>query len=239
MESTHSLEASNVALQSLLVQQPVQQRRRKTANSGDTQRTPNPGMKHAEDVSEHWRTCSSVSRMRYSHQMFAPHLGSSFSTGGLSRMYHRHSDDLYSNCTATVITRFLTAPLVIFPLENFFRPWEVSAFLHSFLKMIKRMAYTSEEGKFFVGRSDEVGQKAAGSVSPSSGDNQATGRSIPSTQALTSVVFPKPAEEEIRVSLPCSPSFRRSSRRGRLTAFGRSRGRYSFVARIGVGIAQL
>jgi hypothetical protein len=60
-----SLEASNVAVQRLLVQQPVQQRRRKTANIGDTQRTSDPGMKHAEDVSEGWRTRSSVSRMRY------------------------------------------------------------------------------------------------------------------------------------------------------------------------------
>jgi len=57
--------ASNVALQRLLVQQPVQQRRRKTADIGDTQRTPNSGMKHAEDVCERWRTCPSVSRMRY------------------------------------------------------------------------------------------------------------------------------------------------------------------------------
>jgi hypothetical protein len=65
MDSALPLEASNVALQRLLVQQPVQQRRRKTANIGDTQRTPDPGMRHVEDVSERWRTCSSVSRMRY------------------------------------------------------------------------------------------------------------------------------------------------------------------------------
>src|SRR5438034_10694260 len=38
----------------------------------------------------------------------------------------------------------------------------------------------------------------------------------------------------MRVSLRCSPSFSRSSRRGRLTTFGRSRGRYSFVAKMGV-----
>jgi hypothetical protein len=68
MDGASSLEASNVALQRLF----VQQRRRKTANIGDTQRTPNPGMKHAEDVSERWRTLPSVSRMRYSHQIFAP-----------------------------------------------------------------------------------------------------------------------------------------------------------------------
>jgi len=53
MDSAPSLEAANVAVGRLLVQQPVQQRRRKTANICDTQRTPNPGMKHAEDVSEH------------------------------------------------------------------------------------------------------------------------------------------------------------------------------------------
>jgi hypothetical protein len=72
MDSALPLEASNVALQRLLVQQPVQQRRRKTANIGDTQRTPNPGMKHAEDVCERWRTSPGVSRMRYSHEIFAP-----------------------------------------------------------------------------------------------------------------------------------------------------------------------
>jgi hypothetical protein len=72
MDSAPSLYASNVALQRLL----VQQRRRETADMGDTQRTPNPGMKH-EDVSERWRTLQSVSRMRYSHEIFAPHLGSS------------------------------------------------------------------------------------------------------------------------------------------------------------------
>src|SRR2546426_927491 len=38
------------------------------------------------------------------------------------------------------------------------------------------------------------------------------------------------------VSLPCSPSFSRSIRCGRLTTFGRSRGIYSFVARMGVGM---
>src|SRR5215472_4674635 len=56
MESAPSLAASNVVVQRLLVQQPVQQRRRKTAYIGGTQRTPDPGMKDAEDVSERWRT---------------------------------------------------------------------------------------------------------------------------------------------------------------------------------------
>src|SRR5437763_1019898 len=55
------------------VQQPVQQRRRKIANIDGTQRTPDPGMKHAEDVCEHWRTLPSVSRMRY-HLSFCKHL---------------------------------------------------------------------------------------------------------------------------------------------------------------------
>jgi hypothetical protein len=56
MDSAPSQEASNFALQRLLVQQPVQQRRRKTAYIGGTQRTPDPGMRHAEDDSERWRT---------------------------------------------------------------------------------------------------------------------------------------------------------------------------------------
>ncbi|MGZ3644596.1 MAG: hypothetical protein ACXVCM_12170 [Ktedonobacteraceae bacterium] len=47
------------------VQQPVQQRRRKTAEIGGTQRTPDPGIEHAEDACEHRRTLPSVSRMRY------------------------------------------------------------------------------------------------------------------------------------------------------------------------------
>src|SRR5690349_6979024 len=41
----------------------------------------------------------------------------------------------------------------------------------------------------------------------------------------------------MRIRLRCRPSFSRSSRRGRLTTFGRSRGIYSFVARIGVGMS--
>ena len=41
------------------------------------------------------------------------------------------------------------------------------------------------------------------------------------------------------VRLQCRPSFSRSSGRGRLTTFGRSRGIYSFVASIGVGMIQL
>ncbi len=49
MDSHPSLEASNVTIQRLLVQQPVQQRRRKAAYIGDTQRTPDPGIKHAEE----------------------------------------------------------------------------------------------------------------------------------------------------------------------------------------------
>src|SRR5207237_5558802 len=80
-------------------------------------------------------------------------------------------------------------------------------------------------------------RKRVGSFSPSSSDNQATGRGPPASHSLTSVVFPKPAGAEMRVSLPCSPSFSRSSRRGRLTTFGRSGGRYSFVAKIGVGMS--
>src|SRR6266516_2452706 len=79
----------------------------------------------------------------------------------------------------------------------------------------------------------------AGSFSPSSSDSQAVGRSIKATHSLTSVVFPKPAGAEMRVSLRCRPSFSRSIRRGRLTTFGRGRGIYSFVARMGVDIQLL
>ena len=62
---------------------------------------------------------------------------------------------------------------------------------------------------------------------------------FPATHSLTSVVFPKPAGAEMRVSLRCRPSFSRSIRRGRLTTFGRSGGIYSFVARIGVTFSLL
>lgn len=52
-----------------MVVAPIQQRQRNAAYIGGTQRTPDTGMKHAEDVSERWRTPSSVSRMRYSHPL--------------------------------------------------------------------------------------------------------------------------------------------------------------------------
>ncbi|HYB00455.1 MAG TPA: hypothetical protein VED37_09595 [Ktedonobacteraceae bacterium] len=54
-------ETEHTAIQRVL----VQQRRRKTAHIGDMQRTPDPGIEHAEDVSERWRTLPGVSRMRY------------------------------------------------------------------------------------------------------------------------------------------------------------------------------
>jgi hypothetical protein len=60
---------SNTAVQ----ENAVQQRRRKTAHIGDTQRTPEPGNKHAESISEHLRTFPSVSRMRY-HPSFCKRL---------------------------------------------------------------------------------------------------------------------------------------------------------------------
>ena len=78
-----------------------------------------------------------------------------------------------------------------------------------------------------------------GSLSPSSSDSQATGRSHAATHALTSVVLPKPAGAEMSVSLRCSPAFSRSIRRERRTTFGRGGGIYSFVARIGVDIDQV
>ena len=58
------------------------------------------------------------------------------------------------------------------------------------------------------------------------------GRSQPATHSLTSVVLPKPAGAEIRVSFRCRPSFSRSIRRGRRTTLGRGGGIYSLVARI-------
>src|SRR5437868_13530408 len=79
-----------------------------------------------------------------------------------------------------------------------------------------------------------------GSFSPSSSDSHAVralGRSIPSTHSLTSVVLPKPAGAAMRVSLRCRPALSRSSKRGRLTTSGRSGGRYSFVARMDVGMS--
>src|SRR4030066_2047311 len=78
-----------------------------------------------------------------------------------------------------------------------------------------------------------------GSLSPSSSDSQVTGRSQTATHSLTSVVLPKPAGAEMRVSLQCMPSFNRLIRRGRWTILGRGGGIYSFVAKIGVGIDQV
>ena len=63
-----------------------------------------------------------------------------------------------------------------------------------------------------------------GSLSPWSSDSQAAGRSQPATHALTSVVLPKPAGAEMRVSLRCKPSFRRLLKRGRGTRSGRGGG---------------
>src|SRR4030042_1358736 len=84
-------------------------------------------------------------------------------------------------------------------------------------------------------------RKRVGSLSPSSSDSQATGRSQPATHSLTSVVLPKPAEAEMRVSLRPEerPSFSRSIRRGRRTILDRGGGIYSFVAKIGVDIDQV
>jgi hypothetical protein len=64
----------------------------------------------------------------------------------------------------------------------------------------------------------------AGSLSPSSRDSQVTGRPQLATHSLTIVVLPKPAGAEMRVSLPCRPSFSRSSRRGRGIILGRGGG---------------
>jgi hypothetical protein len=69
--------------------------------------------------------------------------------------------------------------------------------------------------------SDEVRKKASGALSPSSSESQAAGRSQPATHSPNSVVLPKPAGAEMRVSLQCrAPSLRRSIRRGRRTTLG-------------------
>jgi hypothetical protein len=72
----------------------------------------------------------------------------------------------------------------------------------------------------------------------------ALARSLTSEQmagiaSLTSVVLPKPAGAEMRASLRCRPSFSRSIRRGRRTAFDGGGGIKSLVARIAVDISQL
>lgn len=51
--------------------------------------------------------------------------------------------------------------------------------------------------------------------------------------ALNSVALPKLAEAEMRVSLPCSPAFNRSIRRGRETSSGRRGGIKSLVFKSG------
>src|SRR4030042_5301844 len=57
-------------------------------------------------------------------------------------------------------------------------------------------------------------RKRVGSLSPSSSDSQATGRLLPASHSLISVVLPKPAGAEMRGNLqpedkPCfSPPFR-------------------------------
>ena len=79
------------------------------------------------------------------------------------------------------------------------------------------------------------------SSSPWSSDNQATGRLQHATHSLTSVVLPKPAEAEMRVSLRPEerPSVSRSIRRGRRTILARGGGMKSLVAKIDMGIDSL
>src|SRR4030065_615640 len=62
-----------------------------------------------------------------------------------------------------------------------------------------------------------------GSLSPSSSDSQATGRLLPASHSLISVVLPKPAGAERGVSLQPEDkhSFSRSIRGGRRTTLGR------------------
>ena len=61
-------------------------------------------------------------------------------------------------------------------------------------------------------------------------------RAQPATHSLTSVVLPKPAGAEMRVSLRRSPSSSLSVRRGRLTTVARGGGICSFIAKTGMGI---
>jgi hypothetical protein len=84
-----------------------------------------------------------------------------------------------------------------------------------------------------------------GSLSALSSDSHATGRSQSATHSLTSVVLPKPAGAEMRVTL-CptprlwrNPSFSRSTNRGRTTTFDLSRGMCSLVAKMGTGMDAL
>jgi hypothetical protein len=77
--------------------------------------------------------------------------------------------------------------------------------------------------------------KRVTSLSPSSSDSQAAGRSPPATHSAASVDLPKPAGAEMRVSFDCRPSFKRSIKRGRRTTLGASEGTKSLVARIGMG----
>jgi len=74
-----------------------------------------------------------------------------------------------------------------------------------------------------------------------SSDSHATGRSQPATHSLTSVVLPKPAGAEMRVTLGvrCSPAFNRSIRCWRRTTLGRGGGMKSLVAKMVAGTDQL
>ena len=67
-------------------------------------------------------------------------------------------------------------------------------------------------------------------------ENSEPGQAI---QLATSVVLPKPAGAEIRVSLRWTPAFSRAIKAARSTAFGRGGGINSFVASTGVGIPLL
>src|SRR2546421_10278947 len=80
-------------------------------------------------------------------------------------------------------------------------------------------------------------RKRMGSLSPASSESQAAGRSHQASHSLISVVFPKPAGAEMRISLRCSPSLSCPSRRGRVTILGRSGGEYSLVGGKGGGMA--
>ena len=67
-------------------------------------------------------------------------------------------------------------------------------------------------------------RRLVGSLSLRSRECQTTDHLQPATHSLSSVVLPKPVGAEKRVSLRWSPSFSRSTKRGRGTSSGRTGG---------------
>ena len=72
-------------------------------------------------------------------------------------------------------------------------------------------------------------RKCAGSLSPLSTENQATGILCLFTQSANRVVFPKPAGADMSVSLRSNPSAIRLTNRDRVTHLDPCGGTHSFV----------